>query len=78
MWYLKNNKFFAWPNIKANKRIIPERVGIISPKDIADEAILLLKQKTNLSEQKINLLRIRGKKGAIKKLSKLILETITS
>ena len=75
-WYLKNNKFFAWPNIKANKQIIPERVGIISPKDISDEAIYLLNEKNILSEQKSNLLKMRGKKGAIKKLSNLILETI--
>ena len=77
-WYLKNNKFLAWPNIKANKQIIPERVGIISPKDIANETIYLLNEKNILSEQKINLLKIRGQKGAIKKLSNLILETITN
>jgi len=77
-WYLKNNKFFAWPNIKANKQIIPERVGIISPKDISDEAIYLLNEKNILSEQKINLLKIRGEKGAIEKLSNLILKTITN
>ena len=75
-WYLKNNKFFAWPNIKANKQIIPERVGIISPKDISDEAIYLLNEKSMLIEQKNNLLKIRGKKGAVKKLSNLILSTI--
>ena len=77
-WYLKNNKFFAWPNIKANKQIIPERVGIISPKDISDEAIYLLKEKDLLIEQKLNLLKIRGKSGAVKKLSNLILETIAN
>ena len=75
-WYLKNNKFFAWPNIKAKKQIIPERVGIISPKDISDEAIYLLNQEHILSEQKSNLSKIRGKKGAAQKLSNLILETI--
>jgi len=77
-WYLKNKKFFAWPNIKANKQIIPERVGIISPKDISDEVIYLLDEKNILSEQKINLSKIRGKKGAIKKLSNLILKTLTN
>ncbi len=77
-WYLKNNKFFAWPNIKANKQIIPERVGIISPKDISDEAIYLLNEKDLLVEQKLNLLKMRGKKGAVKKLSNLILETIAN
>ena len=77
-WYLKNKKFFAWPNIKANKQIIPERVGIISPKDISDEAIYLLKEKDLLMEQKLNLLKMRGKRGAVKKLSNLILETIAN
>ena len=38
-WYLKKKKFFAWPNIKANKLIIPERIGNFSPKQIADEAL---------------------------------------
>ncbi len=77
-WYLKNNKFFAWPNIKANKQIVPERVGIISPKDISDEAIHLLKEKDLLVEQKLNLLKMRGKRGAVKKLSNLILDTIAN
>ena len=75
-YYLKNKKFLAWPNIKANKQIIPERVGIISPKEISDEVIYLLNKNTILLEQKINLLKIRGEKGAIKKLSNLILDTI--
>ncbi len=77
-WYLKNNKFLAWPNIKANKQIIPERVGIITPKDISDETIYLLNEKNLLVEQKLNLLKMRGKKGAVKKLSNLILETIAN
>ena len=75
-YYLKNKKFLAWPNIKANKQIIPERVGIISPKEISDEVIYMLNKNTILLEQKINLLKIRGKKGAIKKLSNLILDAI--
>ena len=77
-WYLKNNKFFAWPNIKANKQIVPERVGIITPKEISDEAIYLLNEKNLLVEQKLNLLKMRGKEGAIEKLSNLILETIAN
>ena len=72
-WYLNNNKFFAWPNIKANKQIVPERVGIITPKEISDEATYLLNEKNLLVEQKLNLLKMRGKKGAVKKLSNLIL-----
>ena len=75
-YYFKNKKFLAWPNIKAKKQIIPERIGIITPKEISDEVIYLLNENTILLEQKVNLLKIRGKKGAIKKLSNLILDTI--
>ena len=75
-YYFKNKKFLAWPNIKAKKQIIPERIGIITPKEISDEVIYLLNENTILLEQKVNLLKIRGKKGAIKKLSNMILNTI--
>ena len=37
-----------------------------------------LKEKDLLVEQKLNLLKMRGKRGAVKKLSNLILETIAN
>ena len=76
-WYIKNKKFFAWPNIKAKKLIIPERIGNVLPKEISDEALLLLNNNDLLNEQKINLLKVRGKNGAVKKLSNLILDSLT-
>ena len=75
-WYLKQKKFFSWPNIKANKLIIPERIGNISPKQIANEAIFLIKNKKYLSEQKDNLSKQRGKTGAVKKLAYIIFNSI--
>ena len=75
-WYLKQKKFFAWPNIKANKLIIPERIGNISPKQIANEAIFLIKNKKYLSEQKDNLSKQRGETGAVKKLAYIIFNSI--
>ncbi len=75
-WYLKQKKFFSWPNIKANKLIIPERIGNISPKQIANEAIFLIKNKKYLSEQKDNLSKQRGKTGAVKKLAYIIFNAI--
>jgi len=30
-FYLKKKKFFAWPNIKAKRMIVPERIGNVSP-----------------------------------------------
>tara|TARA_Y100001978_G_scaffold183421_1_gene181020 strand:+ start:372 stop:1649 length:1278 start_codon:yes stop_codon:yes gene_type:complete len=76
-WYINNKKFFAWPNIKANKLIIPERIGYIFPKEISNEALFLLKNSNLLNEQKINLLKLKGKTGAVKKLINLIINSLT-
>jgi len=75
-WYLKKKKFFAWPNIKANKLIVPERIGEISPKQIANEALFLIKNKKYLKEQKDNLSKQRGKTGAVRKLAYIIFNSI--
>ena len=52
-WYLKKKKFFSWPNIKANKLIIPERIGNISPEEIANEALFLVENKKYLKLNQI-------------------------
>ena len=75
-WFIKQKKFFAWPNIKTNKLIVPERIGNISPKQIANEALFLIKNKRYLKEQKINLLKQRGKTGAVEKLAYIIFNSI--
>ena len=75
-WYLKKKTFFAWPNIKANKLIIPERIGNISPEQIANEALFLIKNKKYLKEQKKNLSKQRGRTGAVKKLAHIIFNSI--
>ena len=75
-WYLKKKKFFAWPNIKANKLIIPERIGNISPKQIANEALFLIKNKKYLKKQKEYLSKQRGQTGAAKKLAYIIFDSI--
>ena len=38
LWRLRKKKLMAWPNITAKKLIVPERIGKIEPKDIAEEA----------------------------------------
>ena len=77
-WYLRNNKFFAWPNIKAKKLIVPERIGNISPKEIAKEALFLINHEEQLKEQKDNLSKQRGKRGAVVKLAYIIFNSIKS
>ncbi len=75
-WYLKNKQFFAWPNIKAKRLIVPERIGEVNPKEIADEAIFLIDNSSLLQDQRRNLMKERGRLGAVQKLTKLIIDSI--
>ena len=52
--------------------IVPERIGNISPKNIAEEVLLLIKNKVKLKSISKNLLKDRGRKGATKKLAYII------
>ena len=56
--------------------IVPERIGNISPQEISEEAIFLINNNELLIEQKLNLTNERGKKGAVRKLSYLIIDLI--
>jgi lipid A disaccharide synthetase len=75
-FYFKKKKFFAWPNIKAKKMIVPERIGNISPRKIAKEVLFLVKNRDQLKVISDNLHKERGKKGAVKKLSSIIADSI--
>jgi len=75
-FYFKKKKFFAWPNIKAKKMIVPERIGNISPKQIAKEVLFLIKNRDQLKSIRDNLHKERGDKGAVKKLASIIINSI--
>ena len=75
-FYFKKKKFFAWPNIKAKRMIVPERIGNISPIKIAREALFLINNKDQLKIIKDNLQKERGDKGAAKKLASIIVNSI--
>ena len=75
-WNLRANKFFSWPNIKARKLIVPERIGHISPIQIAKEALFLINNDKTLLQIKKNLLNQRGEKGAAEKLAHIIFNSI--
>ncbi len=64
---LRRRRFMAWPNISAKRMIVPERIGNITPKQIAQEAIDWINSPSRLSGQKKDLEELRGKKGAINK-----------
>ena len=75
-FYFKKKKFFAWPNIKAKRMIVPERIGIISPIKIAREVLFLIKNIDQLKTMKDNLHKVRGDEGAAKKLASIIINSI--
>jgi len=74
--YFKKNKFFAWPNIKAKRMVVPERIGNISPIKIAREVLFLIKNRDQLKSIRNNLNKERGDKGAAKKLAYIIVNSI--
>ena len=75
-YYFKKKKFFAWPNIKAKKMIVPERIGNISPRIIAKEVLFLIKNKDQLKNISDNLQKERGDQGAAEKLASMIVNSI--
>ena len=73
---MRNRGFMAWPNISAKRMIVPERVGNLTPKQIAEEAIDWLQSPERLYGQKEDLRALRGKKGASKKFCQEIINLL--
>ena len=75
-FYFKKKKFFAWPNIKAKKMLVPEWIGKISTRIIAREVLYLLKNRDQLKSISDNLHKERGNKGAAEKLASMIVNSL--
>ena len=73
---MRKRGFMAWPNISAKRMIVPERVGHITPKQIADEAIDWINSPSRLSGQKEDLKALRGDKGATNKFCQEIINLL--
>ena len=73
---MRKRGFMAWPNISAKRMIVPERVGKITPKQIAEEAIDWLQSPRRLAGQKADLKALRGNKGATKKFCQQIINLL--
>lgn len=64
----RQTKFFALPNIKAGREIVPEIRGTIDPAEVAQLAILLLKDDNMRSIMSAELVKSMGKPGAAIKI----------
>ncbi|MGB1775613.1 MAG: glycosyl transferase [Synechococcus sp.] len=69
LWRLRNNGLMAWPNISAGRRVVPERVGAITPDEIASEAAMWLDSPDRLEAQREDLRALRGQPGAVAALA---------
>ena len=69
LWRLRNNGLMAWPNISAGRLVVPERVGAITPDEIALEAFDWLNAPERLEGQRKDLQALRGDPGAVAALA---------
>ena len=75
---LKSRKrgFLAWPNRLAGREIMPERVGDLTPEDIAGAAAGFLVDSSRLATVKTELAMITQKPGAARRIAVRIAEMV--
>ncbi len=74
--YLQRIGLLAWPNKWANEEIVPELVGRLQPKIVADLALDFLNHPEKLQQMREKLRSVRGAPGAAKKLAQIVREEI--
>ncbi|MBD0266104.1 MAG: lipid-A-disaccharide synthase, partial [Tolypothrix sp. Co-bin9] len=73
---LRKKRLFAWPNIWAQKEIVPELVGNLEPSEVAQLALDYLEHPEKLEEMRSQLRSVRGQPGAAQKLAQLVKESL--
>jgi len=71
-WRMRHRGFLAWPNITAGRAVVPERVGPITPQQIAEEAADWLDDPDRLEGLRDDLRSLRGRPGAVAALAGLV------
>ena len=74
--YLQRIGLLAWPNKWANEEIVPELVGRLQPKAVADLALDFLNHPEKLQQMRDKLRSVRGETGAASKLAQLVQEEL--
>ena len=75
---LKQGRLYGWPNIWANKEIVPELVGELQPEEVSEMVLDFLAHPEKLTMMRENLRRVRGEPGAGKKLAGIVKECLTA
>ena len=71
-WRMRHRGFLAWPNISAGRAVVPERVGAITPDQIADEAADWLAHPDRLEGMREDLRSLRGQPGAVESVARMV------
>jgi lipid-A-disaccharide synthase len=73
---LRKKRLFAWPNIWATREIVPELLGKLEPKEVAQMALDYLEHPEKLEEMRQQLRAVRGQPGAAQKLAELVVKQL--
>lgn len=73
---LNKKRLFAWPNIWAKQEIVPELLGKLDPKDVAQMALDYLENPEKLESMRQKLKDVRGQSGAAQKLAELVMKEL--
>jgi lipid A disaccharide synthetase len=77
-WFLRKPRLLAWPNIWAQEQIVPEKVGLVQPQEIAELVLDWLNHPEKLQQIRDRLRSARGQPGAAEKLSQIVAEELTT
>ncbi len=72
----KSGRLFAWPNIWANREVVPELLGDITAAEASEVAQAYLNSPDTLADLRQTLRDLRGPAGAADKMANLILESV--
>ncbi len=75
-YFLKRKGLLAWPNIWAQKEIVPELVGKLQPQEVGDLILDYLQNSEKLADMRAKLRNARGEAGAADKLTQLVFEEL--
>ncbi len=75
--FLKRKGLLAWPNIWAQREIVPELVGKLHPPEVGEMVLDYLQNPDKLADIRNKLNSVRGEAGAAQKISDLVLEELT-
>ena len=61
---MRQKKFFSLPNIKAQKMLVPELKGRLTPEQVVEQILELLNNPGRLTEMSVKLRRVMGESNA--------------